>query len=317
MRGVASRCRTLPRPPWTVRLVHSERAIAGIALAAPLRRRDYATLWAGAEVSFLGDGVYFVAIAWQAYALHDTPAALAAVGLAFTVPNIALLLLGGALSDRFDRRRVLLVASAVQAIGIGAIALLSLAGELRVGVLLALVALYGGAQAFVTPAFEAIVPTLVEPAELAAASALDQVGRRLALQILGPALGGVLVAFSSPGMALLLDAATFLGPMCAVAAIGSARRSVRREASWSLRRCSVRAPIRAGDTVARRWPVRGGAQPAGVLRPLPGSDSFLGEESPARRQRRLRARTSCMGREARWLRRSPSDSMACHGDTGL
>jgi MFS family permease len=231
-----------------MRPLRSNGAIAGVALAAPLRRHDYATLWAGAEVSFLGDGVYFVAIAWQAYALRDTPAALALVGLAFTVPNIAFLLLGGALSDRFDRRRMLLGASLVQGIGIGAIALLSLAGELRVSMLLGLVALYGGAQAFVTPAFEAIVPTLVEPAELAAASALDQVGRRLALQILGPALGGVLVAFSSPGVALLLDAATFLAPMCAVAAIGPARRSSPREHG------SLFADVRLGLEYARATP---------------------------------------------------------------
>ena len=64
-------------------------------------------------VSLLGDGVFLVALAWQVYALSNAPTALAIVGIAMTVPTIACLLLGGVVSDRFDRRRVMLAADVV------------------------------------------------------------------------------------------------------------------------------------------------------------------------------------------------------------
>ena len=82
-------------------------------------------------VSLLGDGVFIVALAWQVYALSNVPTALALVGVAMTVPTIAFLLLGGVLSDRFDRRRLMLGADVARGLAIGAIAVLSLTGTLE------------------------------------------------------------------------------------------------------------------------------------------------------------------------------------------
>ena len=65
-------------------------------------------LWAGMTVSLVGDGIFFVAMAWQAYELWNAPAALAIVGIGMTVPTIAFLLPAGVLSDRLDRRKVML-----------------------------------------------------------------------------------------------------------------------------------------------------------------------------------------------------------------
>ncbi len=70
-------------------------------------------------VSLLGDGAFLVAMAWQVYALSNTPTALAMVGIAMTVPTIVLLLVGGVASDRFDRRRVMLAADATRAVAVG------------------------------------------------------------------------------------------------------------------------------------------------------------------------------------------------------
>ncbi len=161
-------------------------------------------------VSLLGNGIYFVAVAWEAYSLSNSPTALSVVGVAWTLPTVLLLLVGGALSDRVERRRLLLCASLVEAGAIGAIGGLAVAGDLRLWMLLVLVAVYGAAEAFFNPAFAAIVPSLVDVEELAAATALDQFVRPLAVQILGPAIGGALVAVSGPGGAFLVDAATFL-----------------------------------------------------------------------------------------------------------
>ena len=72
---------------------------------APLRHRDFRVLWAGMAVSLLGDGIFLVAMAWEAYALWNAPAALSVVGIAMTVPTVAFLFVGGVVSDRVDRRR--------------------------------------------------------------------------------------------------------------------------------------------------------------------------------------------------------------------
>jgi MFS family permease len=166
-------------------------------------------LWSGMAVSLLGDGIFLVAMAWQAYALWNAPAALGVLGIGMTVPTIACLLVGGAISDRFDRRRVLLYSDLGRAVVVGAIAALSFAGVLTFAELVALVALYGVGTAFFTPAFEAIVPEVVPPDDLGAANSLDQFVRPLALRMAGPALGGWLVAWLGAGPAFAIDAVSF------------------------------------------------------------------------------------------------------------
>lgn len=167
----------------------------------------------------VGDGMYFVAIAFEAYALSNRPITLTLVGLAWTLPTVALLPIGGAVGDRAPRRRVIVLASTVEALAIATIAVLVLIGHLTVWLLVLLVAVYGGAVAFFTPAFEGLLPTLLPTTDLPAGTAIDQIGRRLGLQIVGPALGGVLAALHGPEIALALDAMTFLAPICSVALI--------------------------------------------------------------------------------------------------
>lgn len=181
-----------------------------VRILAPLRHRGFALLWAGMTVSLIGDGIYFVAIVWEALRLSNTAMAVSLVGVAWTVPTIGFLLVGGALSDRIDRRRLMLWTSLAQALAIGAIGVLDSAGVIRLWMLLGLVALYGAGQAFFLPAFEAVVPTLVAEEELGQASALDQFVRPLSIQLVGPAIGGVLIALAGTGLAFLLDGATFL-----------------------------------------------------------------------------------------------------------
>ncbi len=161
-------------------------------------------------VSLLGDGIYFLASVWEALRLSDTATAVSVVGVAWTLPTVGLLMFGGALTDRLERRRVMLWVTLGQAGVIAAIGVLSMLGTIELWMLAALVALYGALQAFFLPAFEAIVPTLVSPDELAQASALDQFVRPLSLQLAGPAVGGIVIALGGTGTAFLLDACTFV-----------------------------------------------------------------------------------------------------------
>ena len=180
-----------------------------VRLFRPLKNRDFRLLWSGMCASLLGDGVFLVAIAWQVYALSNAPSALAIVGIAMTIPTIVFLLVGGVVSDRFDRRRVMLAADVVRGLAVGAMAVLSLTGALEVWHIAALVAVYGAGQAFFAPAFDAIVPDILPASELAQANSLDHFVRPLALRLAGPALGGVLIEVVGVGAAFALDAASF------------------------------------------------------------------------------------------------------------
>jgi MFS family permease len=197
-----------------------------VRLLSPLRHRDFRLLWTGMCVSLLGDGVFMVAMAWQVYALSNAPTALSLVGIAMTVPTIAFLLLGGVLSDRLDRRRLLLLADASRAVAVGALAILSLAGVLELWHVVALVAVYGVGGAFFGPAFDAIVPDVLPSEELGRANALDQLVRPIALRMAGPAVGGVLIDLVGPGLAFALDAVSFAVCAGAVLAMRVRRRHV-------------------------------------------------------------------------------------------
>jgi len=194
-------------------------------LLAPLSRRDYRRLLSGLSVSLLGDGLFLVALAWQVYTLKGAPSALGAVGIAMTVPTIACLLLGGALSDRYDRRRVMICADGARAIATATLATLAICGTLTFGELLALAVVQGAASAFFDPASDAIVPELLDGELLAQANALDQLVRPLALRLVGPALGGLVVALVGSGGAFACDAVSFVLSGIAVATLVPGQRA--------------------------------------------------------------------------------------------
>jgi DHA3 family tetracycline resistance protein-like MFS transporter len=167
-------------------------------------------------VSLLGDGAFIVALAWQVYQLSDAPTAMGMVGIAMTVPTIAFLLVGGALSDRLPRRRLMLAADIARLLAAATLAVLGVSGALEIWHVAILVAVYGTGQAFFAPAFDAIVPDLVPRDQLAQANALDQLVRPIALRMIGPALGGVLVGAFGASAVFALDAASFAGSAVAL-----------------------------------------------------------------------------------------------------
>jgi MFS family permease len=193
---------------------------SGFRLLRPLRERRFALLWSGLTISLLGDGLYTVAIAWTAYELSGVPTALTLVGLAAAIPQLAVVLLGGVLSDRFERRRVMLAADTLRGVVVALIGLLAIAGELRLWQLVALVALYGIGTAIFAPAITALVPELVPEEQLLEANALNQVSRPVMLRFVGPAIGGVLIAKTGVGWAFVADALSFCASLAALVAIG-------------------------------------------------------------------------------------------------
>jgi MFS family permease len=195
--------------------------MATVPLVAPLRLRDFRLLWIGAATSLLGDGAYLVALAWQAYTLTPNPAGLAVLGVCATVPQLLALLAGGVVSDRVDRRLVLLWADITRAVSVGFVALLVLTGQARLWHLAALSIVYGLGAGVAAPAFDAIVPDLVPADDLEHANALDQFLRPAMLRLAGPAVGGILVAVAGAGSAFALNALSFAVSAVCVRAMGS------------------------------------------------------------------------------------------------
>jgi DHA3 family tetracycline resistance protein-like MFS transporter len=151
--------------------------------------------------------------------LWNVPAALSIVGIAMSLPTIACLLVGGAVSDRFDRRLVMLLAEAGRGVTIAILAALALTHTLTFGALVAVVAAYSLGAGFFTPAFEAVVPSLVSTDDLPQANALDQFVRPIAMRLVGPALGGVILGAAGAGTAFAFDAASFAASAVAIAAL--------------------------------------------------------------------------------------------------
>lgn len=210
----------------------------------PLRLRDFRLLWTGMAVSMLGDGIYFVAVAFQAYALHNDPSALALVGFAWTGGMVLFLILGGVVADRQPRRRVMMAADVARAVVLAAIGLLSVTGDLELWMLVALAGLYGAGEAFFGPAFSALIPELVPPDMLMQANSVGHAVRPLASQVAGPAFGGAIVALVGPGGGFLVDAGTFVVSFACLAAM-----RVQEAASPSP--AGALREIRAGFTYVR------------------------------------------------------------------
>jgi MFS family permease len=217
-----------------------------VGLLAPLRHRDFRLLWGGMCISLLGDGAFLVAMAWEVYALSNVPTALSLVGIAMTLPTIAFLLLGGVVSDRFDRRKVILASDLARGLAVGVMAALAIAGALHVWEIAALAALYGTGTGFFAPAFDAIVPDVLPAADLGRANSLDQFVRPVALRLAGPALGGLLIGAFGAGWAFALDSATFVASAAAVCAIRTRPRAAEPRAQ------SVGSDLREGFAFVRR-----------------------------------------------------------------
>jgi hypothetical protein len=220
-----------------------------LRVPAALRIRDFALLWAGMSVSLIGDGVYFVALAWQVYDLSGSPTALSLVGVAWTLPLALFVLLGGVVTDRVERRRVMIAADLVRALAVAVIGVLSLSGVIELWHLVVMAALFGTGEAFFGPAFTSIVPQIVPRELLLQANALDQFVRPLGFMLLGPALGGWIVATFGPGEAFVFDAGTFLVSALALAFLSPRPLAVREEATSLLR--DVREGF--GFVRARPW----------------------------------------------------------------
>ena len=195
----------------------------GPALLRPLRNRDFRLLFAGETVSVLGDQFHFVALAWLALQLTGSGLALGTVLMTAAIPRAVFMLVGGAFSDRFSPRTLMLASNAIRAVVVGVLAALVLAGQAELWHLYVFAAIFGVVDAFFYPALSTIVPMLVPDRQLAPANALVQ-GAQQIMGLIGPALAGAMIALVQTGPAFVIDAASFGVAAFALLLISGGRR---------------------------------------------------------------------------------------------
>jgi MFS family permease len=181
----------------------------------PLSVPHFRNLWLGSTISQLGDQFYLVALPWLALQLTGSSVALGALLMTAAVPRAALMLIGGAVIDRFSARRVLMTTAATRFVLVGAVSALVWFQQIQLWELYALTFLFGVADAFSFPAGPALMPTLVQPEQLQPANALMQ-GSTVLTQMAGPAPAGLLIKSLGVAAALFFDALSFVGVILAL-----------------------------------------------------------------------------------------------------
>lgn len=189
-----------------------------------LGERNFRLFFSSATVSALGDGVSQIALAFAVLQVsHNSPTAVGVVIAARQVAAAAIALAAGVVADRLPRHRVLVAVALVQGVVQATAGALVVSGRASVAALAGLAVVYGLADGFVIPAATGLLPTIVSASRIQQANALLGLSRSI-LGVLGPAVGGVLVALGSPGAGLLVDAATFFGAAALLVRIAIAPR---------------------------------------------------------------------------------------------
>ena len=183
-----------------------------------LRHRDLALLLGGQLVSLTGSQMQQVAVVWQLYLFTRSPWALGLLGLFRVLPLLVFALGGGVVADVFDRRRLMIGTQSTFALVSVALAFLSASGAAGSWALYTAAALTGAASAFDAPARQALLPLLVPREDLPSALALSALVWQIAT-VVGPALGGVVLAWTGVVPVYALDAASFLAVIGALLAM--------------------------------------------------------------------------------------------------
>ena len=197
----------------------------GPSLLQPLRNRNYALLFTGQLTSLVGDQLYVIALPFLILG-HAGVRELGLVLMCFGLARIITVPIGGILADRMDKSRLMLLTDVGRGFCVLAVAGLALSSVDSLAPLMALTAVLGALEGlFLAPSY-AILPEIVNDEQLPAANSLNT-ALESAAGFLGPALAGIIVAVFTPGVALAIDAVTFL--ISAITLIALRRNLARGE----------------------------------------------------------------------------------------
>lgn len=183
---------------------------SGTAPWSPLRHTMFRSLWLAGVFSNVGTWIQSTATAWLMTSLTTSPLMVSLVQTAGTLPIFLLVLPAGALADLFNRRRLILFTQAWMLASAGALGLLTATGHIHPWTLLAFTTLLAFGAALNAPAWQSIIPDLVDPHEIPSAVALNSAGFNVARSV-GPAAGGLIVGLYGVDTAYLLNALSYTG----------------------------------------------------------------------------------------------------------
>ncbi len=180
--------------------------------------RDFRLMWFGACTSSIGTWMQIVAQGWLIYRLSHSPFLLALDQFLGGLPIFLFSLIGGVVADRMERRKVLLGSQYVQMGTATILTVLVATGRVHVWEILCLSFISGLAQAFGGPAYQALIPTLVEKEDMPNAIALNSIQFNVAVMV-GPALAGIALAKLGEQWCFGLNALSFLAPIISLTVI--------------------------------------------------------------------------------------------------
>ena len=180
-----------------------------LPLWQPLTVRDFLLLYIGESVSLLGDQFYLVALPWLTIQLTHSRVSLGTVLMAAAIPRAVLMLIGGVVSDRLSPLLIMLVSNALRAVLTVLLTVLVASQVTQLWHLYLFAFSFGVVDGFFIPAAKSIIPTLVSKEQLTASNTLT-LGTTQLLVLIGPALGGLLIATTGIETAFAIDGATFM-----------------------------------------------------------------------------------------------------------
>jgi predicted MFS family arabinose efflux permease len=175
-------------------------------------------LWAGAFLSTVGTWTQDVALAWLIHSSFDNPFFLGLRSFAAEAPLLALMLVGGAMADRVDRRRILLASQSIQMTLAAVLLALFLTGNLGLTAILAIAFLTGLTQSQSAPTYQAVLTSIVPPQQISRAVALNSLQFNLSRAI-GPVIAGVLLARGGTGACFAVNVASYVAVIFALTRI--------------------------------------------------------------------------------------------------
>jgi predicted MFS family arabinose efflux permease len=174
--------------------------------------RDFRLMWIGACTSSIGTWMQIVAQGWLIYRLSHSSFLLGLDQFLGGLPIFLFTLIGGVMADRIERRKILLISQYIQMASAGILTILVQMGLTHVWPILCLSFVSGLAQAFGGPAYQALIPTLVDREDMPNAIALNSIQFNLAVTV-GPALAGITLAKLGEKWCFGLNALSFLAPI--------------------------------------------------------------------------------------------------------
>ncbi|MPZ14621.1 MAG: MFS transporter [Chloroflexi bacterium] len=193
-----------------------------------LRHPNYRLFWSAQGLSVVGQTMEFVALGWLVYQLTGSALSLGLTGLAQALPRISLVMLGGAVADRVDRRKLLVAVQAVVAALYFVLATLVVLGIVQVWHVWGLAFVLGALRAFDNPSRQAIIPLLVAREEIPSAVALGNLAWEVP-RLVGPATAGVLISLIGLGSTFYVAAVGFILSMLLYGVMRVQRVAIRAE----------------------------------------------------------------------------------------